>query len=289
MKTKVSEVQPTCISSSTDNCLEFIPPDEQADIKDVDDGILTIQFLFTEANTSAPSEEELTDASSERGQSEDEESESDIFSYQSISKLIAKVGNNWDEDGDDGTEWLRGITISQVQEEPGTDDISPQASLIKEDGPELSTAEVDVKMDPSPNTDDIVSQISDDDQEEEEEYFGDDEKEGPKGSKFIIGPIPPISNKKHEDDDDDEKNSFKSTEIVLSPEYLNLNENPQPSPSSPGSQIPRATPKLTRKLSFSNKIIQTLQRNLPTPGKNVDIASKINKKSKKENIKIILY
>ena len=91
------------------------------------------------------------------------------------------------------------------------------------------------------------------------------------------------------DEDDDEKDFFKSKEIVLNPEYLNLHDNTQPSPSSPGSRIPPNTPRLARKQSLGNKIFQTLQRNWPTPGKNTDDSPKANKKSKKENIKIILF
>ena len=302
MKIKVSlrSNPPLYISPSTENYLEFIPSDDHAlclgnaDIKDVEDEIITIKFLFAEANTNGPVDEDLTDECSERSQSEDEDRDANIFVYQSKYQLIPQVRKDWD--GNDGTEWLKGITISEVQDGPDTDDIPPEASLREQDGNELSTTEVDVELDPIPDTEDIVSQISDNDQEEE--YFGDDEKEETKRPKFItpaeeIGPIPPIPNMKHEglapETEKNDENSFKSTEIVLNPEYLNLGENTQSFPSSPGSQIPFTTPRLTRKQSLRTKIFQTLQRKFRTPGKNVDNTPRANKKSPKENIKIVLF
>ena len=44
---------------SDDNYLEFVPADDQADMIDGDDEILTIEFLDTQANTKAPLYEEL--------------------------------------------------------------------------------------------------------------------------------------------------------------------------------------------------------------------------------------
>ena len=253
-----------------------------------------MEFLLPQANTISPSDEELTECS-ERSQSGGEESEANTFVYQTISQLIPQVGKDWDED--DETDWLRGIPITQIQDDPDNDYIPPKPSPREEDGSELSNTEVEMGMDPIPGTDDIGSQISEDDQEEEEEYFGDDEKEGPKGSKFLktVKEIGPFPNMKPEDlapqieKNDDEKDSMKSTEIVLNPEYLNLSESTQPSPSSLRSQIPLSTPRLSRRQSLSDKIVQTLQRSFPTPGKNVENTHKVNKKSKKENIKIILF
>ena len=227
---------------------------------------------------------------SERSQSEAEESEANIFVYQSISHLIPQGEKDWD--GDDGTEWLRSITIGEVQDDP-SDDILPQTSQRKEDGNELesskSTTEVNVdemqETGPITNTDDVVSQMSFNDQEEE--YFGDDEKEESKRPKFIsMKPEDLASEIEDNDEDDDEK---ESTEIVLNPGFLNLSANTQPAASSPGSQIPPTTTRLARKQSLGNKIFQTLQRNLPTPGKNLDKTPKANKKSKKEKIKVILF
>ena len=232
---------------------------------------------------------------SEKTRSEDEESDKDMFVYQSLSQLISQ--REKDLDVNDGTDWLRAILISEVQEDPDTDTVLeflPQDNLGKEDGHEVessnSTTEVNVEMeetDLNPNNDDIVSHNNDiDEDEDEEEYFGDDEN----------GPILKMKHedlapqKEENDEDDDEKDFFKSKEIVLNPEYLNFHDNPGPSPPSPGSRIPHNTPRLTRKLSFGNKIFQTLQkRNWPTPGKSTDDSPKANKKSKKENIKIILF
>lgn len=186
-----------------------------------------------------------------------------MFVYQSISQLISQ--RKKDLEANDETEWIRRITIGEVQndQDSNTDEFHPQDNLRKEDGNELESTMA--KFDLNPNNDDIVSLDTDQD---EEEYFGDDEN----------GPILKI---KHEEDkvEDGEK------EIVLNPEYLNLNAHT--STSSPGYQTPPNTPRLARKQSLRKKIFETLQKNFPTPGKNVDISPKTNKK--KENIKIILF
>ena len=122
MKIKVSQLKPSLESSSTDNYLVFIPPDDppcpdNADIINVEDVISTIEFLFTEANTKAPLYEELSEEGSERSQSEDEETEQsdddvNVFVYQSLSLLISQGEEDWD--GDDGLEWLRRITFCEI-------------------------------------------------------------------------------------------------------------------------------------------------------------------------------
>jgi len=284
---------------------KFIPPDDQAlcpgnaDILDDDGEIQAIKFLFTEASisTKAPLYEELLEECSERSQSEEEkteDSDATIFVYQSISALISQREEDWD--GEDGTEWLRSITISELLDDQDTDGILTKDSLRKEVGIELESSksnpgnEVDVEMEengPIPNNDNIVSQVSDTNMEED--YFGDDEKGELCRPKFIqtVEETGPISNINREDivpqieSKDDvagERDSVKSTEIVLNPEYLSLS-----------SLIPPTTPRLSRKQSLGNKIFQTLQRNLPSPVKNIDNSPKANKKSNKENIKIILF
>ena len=138
----------------------------------------------------------------------------------------------------------------------------------------------------------LCCDITDIDQEEDK-YFSNDEKEESNVSRFIPNIEETGSNHQDldaqtevQDDEADEKDPVKSSEIVLDPDCLRpeLDDKAGAVVRSSLSQTPLTAPKreLSRKLSFGDKIFQTVKRNFSSPGKN-------NDDRKKGNMKIILF
>ena len=138
----------------------------------------------------------------------------------------------------------------------------------------------------------LCCDITDIDQEEDK-YFSNDEKEESNVSRFL--PTIEDTGSNHQDldaqtevqdDEADEKDPVKSSEIVLDPDCLRpeLDDKAGAVVRSSLSQTPLTAPKreLSRKLSFGDKIFQTVKRNFSSPGKN-------NDDRKKGNMKIILF